>query len=88
MFDMIEYLPEIICNYAVGTRTNSGKGQIKPKADLRAIDSPEKRTNEVGFFAMTVWKYLKLEISISSLKYFRTVKQKKSTVHQSLFDTI
>ena len=53
------------------------KGQIKPKADWRAIDSPKKRTNEFVFFAMTVRKYLKLEISISSFKYFRTVKQKK-----------
>ena len=51
--------------------------QIKPKADWRAIDSPKKRTNEFGFFAMTVGKYLKLEILISSFKYFRTVKQKK-----------
>ena len=52
------------------------KGQIKPKADWRTIDSPKKRTNEFGFFAMTVRKYLKLEVSISSFKYFRTVKQK------------
>ena len=52
------------------------KGQIKPKADWRTIDSPKKRMNEV-FFAMTVRKYLKLEISISSFKYVRTVKQKK-----------
>ena len=33
----------------------SGKGQIKPKADWRAADSPKKRTNEqicfVCFFA-------------------------------------
>ena len=28
------------------------KGQIKPKADWRAIDSPKKRMNEFGFFAM------------------------------------
>ena len=26
------------------------KGQIKPKADWRAIDSPKKRTNEFVFF--------------------------------------
>ena len=25
------------------------KGQIKPKADWRAIDSPKKRTNEIFF---------------------------------------
>ena len=53
------------------------KGQIKPKADWRAIDSPKKTINEFVFFAMTVRKYLKLEISISSFKYFRTVKQIK-----------
>ena len=29
-----------------------GKGQIKPKADWRAVDSPKKRTNEFGFFAV------------------------------------
>jgi hypothetical protein len=40
-------------------------GQIKTKADWRAIDSPKKRTNESFFFAMTVWKYLKLEISFA-----------------------
>ena len=28
------------------------KGQIKPKADWRAIDSPKKRTNKFGFFAL------------------------------------
>ena len=55
------------------------KGQIKPKADWRAIDSPKKRTNEFGFFAMTVRKYLKLEIETSSFKYFRSVKQKKKS---------
>ena len=44
------------------------KGQIKPKADWRAIDSPKKRTNEfVGFFAMTVWKYLKFRFQVSSI---------------------
>ena len=53
------------------------KGQIKQKADLRAIDSPKKRTDEFGSFAMTVRKYLKLEVLSSSFKYFRTVKQKK-----------
>ena len=50
----------------------------KPKADWHAIDSPKMRTKEIGFFAMTVRKYFKLEISISSLKYFQTVKQKKT----------
>ena len=36
------------------------KGQIKAKADWRAIDSPKKRTDEFGFFCFTVRKYLKL----------------------------
>ena len=52
------------------------KGQVKPEADWHAIDSPKKRTDNF-FCAMTVHKYLKLEITISSFKYFRTVKQKK-----------
>ena len=30
---------------------SSTKGQIKPKADLRAVDSPKKRTNEFVLFA-------------------------------------
>ena len=34
------------------------KGQIKPKADWCAMDSPKKR---ICFFAMTVRKYLKLD---------------------------
>ena len=28
------------------------KGQIKPKADLRAVDSPKKQTKEFGVFAV------------------------------------
>ena len=28
------------------------KGQIKPKADLSAVDSPKKRTNVFVFFAL------------------------------------
>ena len=56
------------------------KGQIKPKADWRAIDSSKKQTNEFGFFAITVRKYLKLKIS--SFKYLRTVNKKlNSFVH-------
>ena len=31
----------------------STKGQIKPEADWRAVDSPKKRTNEFGFFALS-----------------------------------
>ena len=66
---------------------NIAKGQIKPKADLRAIDSPKKRTDEFVFFAMTVRKYLKLEVSISSFKYFQTVKQKTKFI-SSVFGRI
>ena len=28
------------------------KGQIKPKADWRAVDSPKKQTNKFVFFAV------------------------------------
>ena len=31
------------------------KGQIKPKADGRAVDSPKKRTNEFGLFAFLLF---------------------------------
>ena len=61
-----------------------GKGEIKPKADWCAIDSPKKQTNKF-FFAITVRNYLKLEISSSSFKYFRTVKQKNKTNSFVLF---
>ena len=40
----------------------------KTELDWHPIDSPKKQTNEFVFFAMTVRKYLKLEIS--SFKYF------------------
>ena len=62
------------------TAQNLDKGQIKPKADWCAIDSPKKRTKELGFFfAMRVPKCLKHEVLISSFKYFWTVKQKNKT---------
>ena len=32
------------------------KGQIKPKADWRTVDSPKKRTNEFGFFCHKIKK--------------------------------
>ena len=66
-------------------REDHPKGQIEPKADWRAIDSPKKHMNEFGFFAMTVQKYLKLEILISSFKYFQTVKQKKKQIRSFSF---
>ena len=72
------YLPRFFKSVVSSDSIDSAKGQIKLKADWRAIDSPKKRTNEFGFFAMTVRNYLKLEISISSFKFFRTVKQKKT----------
>ena len=31
------------------------KGQIKPKADWRAVDSPKKRTNEFLLFAFLLF---------------------------------
>ena len=38
--------------YDPSTRSqNSAKGQIKPKADWRAVDSPKKQTNEFVLFA-------------------------------------
>ena len=33
----------------------STKGQIKPKADLRAVDSPKKRTNKFVLFAFLLF---------------------------------
>jgi hypothetical protein len=61
------------------------KGQMKPKADWRTIDSPKKQMNKfVVAFAMTVRKYLKLEILISSFKNFLTVKPKKKNVRSVL----
>ena len=50
------------------------KGQIIPKADWRTIDSPKKRTNK-----------FELEVSSSSFKYFRTVKQKKTEFVRLVF---
>ena len=47
------------------TNFNFSKGQIKPKADWRAIDSPKKMNERICFFAI-------------NLKYFRTVKHKKT----------
>ena len=38
------------------------KGQIKPKVDWHATDSPKKRTNKFGFFAIAVRKYMKKQI--------------------------
>ena len=61
-------------------RCVSSKGQIKLKADWRTIDSPKTLTNKFVYFAMTVRKYLKLNIWISSFKYFRTVKQKQNQI--------
>ena len=54
MQDLLLYRNEIslvplICHVK---NCNSTKGQIKPKADLRAIDSPKKRTNEFVFIAL------------------------------------
>ena len=51
------------------------KGQTKPKEDWRTIDSPKKRMNEFGFSAMTVRKYLKLEVKF---QVFPDCKGKKN----------
>jgi hypothetical protein len=62
---------------AFGDSPKLSKGQIKPKADWRAIDSPKKRRNEFVFFAMTVRKYLKLEIENFKFQVFPDCKAKK-----------
>jgi hypothetical protein len=62
-------------------QTGSSKGQIKPKADWRAKDSPKKRTNKRICFVFCHESPEILEISISSFKYFRTVKQKNKQIH-------
>ena len=74
------------CRIPARKKTNvPTKDQIIPKADWPAIDSAKKRTNEFGFFAMTVRKYLKLEVSSSSFKYFWTVKKKKGIISSFSF---
>ena len=62
------YLPRFFKSVVSSDSIDSAKGQIKLKADWRAIDSPKKRTNEFGFFCFTVRKYLKLEMETSSFK--------------------
>ena len=53
------------------------KGQIKPKADWRAVDSPKKRTNEFVLFAFLLFTANK---SISSVHFLG-----ESTVRQAAF---
>ena len=62
------------------TNFNFSKGQIKPKADWRAVDSPEKRTNEFGYFAL---KSKKAEKTNSFVRFFG-----ESTVRQSAYGFI
>ena len=38
------------------------KGQIKPKANWRAVDSPKKRTNELGLFAILLFTANKINL--------------------------
>ena len=38
------------------------KGQIKPKTDWRAVDSPKKRTNEFGCFGFLLFAAKKLNL--------------------------
>ena len=44
----VDIQSSFVRNIAAG----QAKGQIKPKADLRAVDSPKKWTDEFGFFAV------------------------------------
>ena len=40
---------------------------MKPKADLRAIDSPKKRTKDFGFFAVKCKKATKTNLFVRFL---------------------
>ena len=44
--------------------SNCSKGRIKPKADLDAIDSPKKPTNEFVFFAVKSKKAIKTNLFV------------------------
>ena len=54
-----------------------GKGQIKPKADWRAVDSPKKRTNEFVLFAFLLFTANKTNLFVRFLG--------ESTARQSCF---
>ena len=56
------------------------KGQIKPKADLRAVDSPKKRTNKFVSFAYLLFPANK----INSFVHFSG----ESTARKSAFGFI
>ena len=56
------------------------KGQIKPKEDWRAVDSPKKQMNEFVLFAFLLFTANKTNSFIRFLE--------ESTVHQSAYDFI
>ena len=56
------------------------KGQIKPKADRRAVDSTKKRTNEFGFFAFLFFTAKKPNLLVRFLG--------ESTVRKSAYSFI
>ena len=43
--NILKIWPTVVTNMTLGN-LEAAKGQIKPKADWRAIDSPKKQTNE------------------------------------------
>ena len=48
----LSFYSTIFSHFYPHSRANqASKGQIKPKADLRTVDSPKKRTNEFVLFA-------------------------------------
>ena len=51
----------------MGTSINVGKGQIKPKNRLAAVDSPKKRTDEFDLFAVKSKKAKKTNSSVRFL---------------------
>ena len=61
------------------------KGQIKLKADWRAIDFLKKRTNKFVFFALQSGNILKLAIEITSFKHFQTVQKKQKQISSFIF---
>ena len=55
------------------------KGQMKPKADWRAIDSPKKRTNEFVFFLLYGPEILETRDFDFKFQVFPDCKAKKKT---------
>ena len=67
LYDTLAFMPNGIADYLTGVPGSQShyllvkrwairiKGQIKPKADLRAVDSPKKRTNKFVLFAFLLF---------------------------------